>query len=162
VSQLRISGAEPTLGKSHLLGLLERVENSPFSLFILETNGILIGTDPDYARQIARFKKVHTRVSLKAGTPEAFTRKTGAVPESFELPFKGIVNLMEAEAGFHVAAMSADSRIVDRLERQSLFDRLASIDPSLVDSLEEEVVSPYHNALERLRHAGVKLKWAEH
>jgi len=162
VSQLRISGAEPTLGKSHLLGLLERVENSPFSLFILETNGILIGTDPDYARQIARFKKVHTRVSLKAGTPEAFTRKTGAVPESFELPFKGIVNLMEAEAGFHVAAMSADSRIVDRLERQSLFDRLASIDPSLVDSLEEEVVSPYHNALERLRHAGVKLKWTEH
>ena len=162
VSQLRISGAEPTLGKSHLLGLLERVENSPFSLFILETNGILLGVDADYARQIARFKKVHTRVSLKAGTPEAFTRKTGAVPESFELPFKGIVNLMEAEAGFHVAAMSADSRIVDRLERQSLFDRLTSIDPSLVDSLEEEVVSPYHNALERLRHAGVKLKWAEH
>ena len=38
---------------------------------MLETNGILLGVDPDYARQIARFKKVHTRVSLKAGTPEA-------------------------------------------------------------------------------------------
>jgi uncharacterized Fe-S cluster-containing radical SAM superfamily protein len=42
VSQLRISGAEPTLGKSHLLGLLEKVENSPFRLFILETKVNLV------------------------------------------------------------------------------------------------------------------------
>jgi uncharacterized Fe-S cluster-containing radical SAM superfamily protein len=159
VSQVRISGAEPTLGKSHLLGLLERVENSPFRLFILETNGILLGADSEYARQIARFKKVHTRVSLKAGTPEAFTRKTGAVPESFELAFEGIVNLMEAGASFHVAAMSADARVVDRHERQSLMDRLASIDAALVRNLEEEVVNPYHTTLERLSHAGVELAW---
>jgi len=159
VSQLRISGAEPTLGKSHLLGLLAKVENSPFRLLILETNGILIGADPDYAQQIARFKKVHTRVSLKAGTPEAFTRKTGARPESFELPFHGIVNLLKAGASFHVAAMTADPRIVTKQERQSLLDRLASIYPALADNLEEEVVDPYHTTLERLQHAGVKLKW---
>jgi uncharacterized Fe-S cluster-containing radical SAM superfamily protein len=159
VAQLRISGAEPTLCKSHLLGLLERVENSPFRLFILETNAILLGADPDYAQQIARFNKVHTRVSLKAGTPEAFTGKTGATPESFELPFKGIVNLLEAGASFHIAAMSADPRIVSRRERQSLLDRLASIDPTLAGNLEEEVVDPYHMTLERLRHAGIKLTW---
>ena len=109
VDKLRISGAEPTLGKDHLLGLLERVESSPFGLFILETNGILLGADDDYARRIARFSKVHTRISLKAGTPEAFARKTGATPESFELPFRAIVNLLEAGASFHVAAMTADS-----------------------------------------------------
>jgi uncharacterized Fe-S cluster-containing radical SAM superfamily protein len=159
VLQLRVSGAEPTIGKEHLLGLLEKVENSPFRLFILETNGILLGADPDYAKQIACFKKVHTRVSIKAGTPKAFTKKTGALSESFELPFKGIVNIIRAGASFHVAAMSADSRIVDEEERQSLFNRLASIDPSLVDNLEEEVVSPYHNTLERLGHAGLKLEW---
>jgi uncharacterized Fe-S cluster-containing radical SAM superfamily protein len=159
VNKLRISGAEPTLGKSHLLSLLERVEASPFRLFILETNGILIGADPDYARQIARFKKVHTRVSLKAGTPQDFTRKTGARPESFELPFRGIMNLMKAGASFHVAAMSADPRIVTKQERQTLLDRLASIHPALVDNLEEEVVDPYHTTLERLQHAGIKLKW---
>ena len=159
VSQLRVSGAEPTIGKSHLLSLLERVENSPFRLFILETNGILIGADPDYAQQIARFKKVHTRVSLKAGTPEAFTEKTGARPESFELPFEGIVNLLKAGASFHVAAMSADPRIVDRDERQSLIDRLASIDSALVSNLEEELVDPYHTTLERLQYAGVRLTW---
>jgi len=159
VSQLRVSGAEPTIGKSHLLSLLKRVENSTFRLFILETNGILIGADPDYAQQIARFKKVHTRVSLKAGTPEAFTRKTGAKPQSFELPFKGIVNLLKAGASFHVAAMSADPRIIDRDERQSLIARLASIDSALAKNLEEEVVDPYHTTLERLQHAGVKLTW---
>ena len=157
VDQLRISGAEPTLGKSHLLALLEKVESSPFRLFILETNGVLIGADPDYARQIARFKKVHTRVSLKAGTPQAFTRKTGAKPESFELPFRGIENLLKAGASFHVAAMTADPRFVNKQERQCLIDRLASIHPALVSNLEEEVVSPYHTTLERLRHAGVRL-----
>jgi uncharacterized Fe-S cluster-containing radical SAM superfamily protein len=159
VLRLRVSGAEPTIGKAHLLGLLERVENSPFRLFILETNGILLGAEADYAKQIACFKKVHTRISIKAGTAKAFTRKTGALPESFELPFRGIVNLIRAGASFHVAAMSADSRIVEEEERQSLFNRLASIDPSLVDNLEEEVVSPYHNTLERLGHAGLELQW---
>lgn len=69
------------------------------------------------------------------------------------------MNLMEAGASFHVAAMTADSRMVDRHERQSLLDRLASIDPILVDNLEEEEVSPYHNTLERLRYAGVELTW---
>lgn len=157
VDQLRISGAEPTLGKSHLLALLEKVESSPFRLFILETNGILLGADADYARQIARFKKVHTRVSLKAGTPRAFTRKTGATPESFELPLRGIENLLKARASFHVAAMTADPRFVNKQERQSLIDRLASIHPALVSNLEEEVVSPYHATVERLRHAGVRL-----
>jgi uncharacterized Fe-S cluster-containing radical SAM superfamily protein len=159
ISQLRVSGAEPTLGKAHLLALLEKVEASAFRLFILETNGILIGADPNYAKQIARFKKVHTRVSLKAGTPEAFTTKTGAKPESFELPFRGIVNLLEAGASFHVAAMSADTRIMTKQERESLLSRLASIHSALVDNLEEEVVDPYHTTLERLRHVGVKLKF---
>ncbi len=159
ITQLRISGAEPTIGKSHLLALLEKVENSPFRLFILETNGILIGADPDYARQLARFKKVHTRVSLKAGTPEAFTEKTGAIPESFELPLSAISNLIEARASFHVAAMTADPRIVTKKERQSLLDRLSSIDPALVDNLEEEVVDPYYTTLERLRYASVSLDW---
>jgi len=161
VNQLRISGAEPTLGKSHLLAVLKKVESSPFRLLILETNGILIGADPDYARRIARFRKIHTRVSLKAGTPEAFTQKTGASPESFELPFQGIINLLKAGAGFHVASMTADPRIVTEQERQNLLDRLVSIHPALADSLEEEMVDPYDTTLQRLRYAGVELQWRD-
>lgn len=159
VRQVRISGAEPTLGKEHLLALLERVERSSLRLFILETNGILLGADPDYARQIARFKKVHTRVSLKAGTAQAFSWKTGASAESFELPFRAIINLLEAGAGFHVAAMSADARIVPKAERQCLLHRLGAIHPALVRHLEEEVVDPYPTTLKRLQYAGIDLPW---
>jgi uncharacterized Fe-S cluster-containing radical SAM superfamily protein len=157
VDKVRISGAEPTLGKEHLLGLLELVEDSPFRLFILETNGILIGADREYAREIACFKKVHTRIALKAGTPEAFAWKTGAIPDSFELPFQAIVSLLEAGASLHVAAMTADPRFTSAEERQRLVDRLNAIHPALLDSLEEEVVVPYPVAVERLRHAGVHL-----
>jgi len=159
VYQLRLSGAEPTLGRSHLFELLSLVEKSQFRTFILETNGILLGADAGYAGQISRFKKVHTRIALKAGTPEAFTRKTGAIPESFELPFKGIANLLEVGGRVHVAAMSADPRFMSKEERQSLINKLRSIHTGLVKNLEEEFVSPYHNARKRLHYAGVDIEW---
>jgi uncharacterized Fe-S cluster-containing radical SAM superfamily protein len=159
VDQLRLSGAEPTLGRYHLLELLKLVEKTRFRIFILETNGILFGADAEYAHQVARFKKVHTRIAVKAGTPEAFTQKTGAKPEFFELPFQGIANLLEAGGSIHVAAMSADPRFMTEEERLNLMEKLQSIHPGLVKNLEEEVVSPYHNARERLRYAGVDVKW---
>lgn len=159
VGRLRISGAEPTIGREHLLSLLDLVEESEFSLFILETNGILFGADPDYVEAIAGFKKPHVRLSLKAGTPEAFTQKTGAKRESFELPFRAIRNLMDSGVSFHVAAMSADPRIMAMEERISLMERLEEIDPRLVWSLEEEVVDPYRTTLARLEHAGLALEW---
>jgi uncharacterized Fe-S cluster-containing radical SAM superfamily protein len=137
------------------------VEESRFRTFILETNGILLGADVEYARQVARFKKVQTRVAVKAGTPEAFSQKTGAKAEFFELPFRGIANLLEAGGSVHVAAMSADPRFMTKQERQALLERLRAIHPGLVKNLEEEVVSPYHNALERLRHAGIDVKWEQ-
>lgn len=159
VDQVRLSGAEPTIGKRHLLGVFEKVEASAFRVFMLETNGILIGADPEYGREIARFKKVHTRVAIKAGNPEAFTQKTGARPEFFELPFQAIEKLLEVGASCHVAAMSADPRFMTGEERERLLERLRSIDVGLVRELEEEIVSPYHNARERLRHAGVEMDW---
>jgi len=159
VNKLRVSGAEPTIGKSHLLALLERVEASEFDLFILETNGILFGFDKEYVQAVARFKKPHVRVSLKAGTPEAFTRKTGAKPESFQLSFRAIENLLDCGVSFHVAAMSADPRIMTVEERKRLVDRLAEIDVPLALNLEEEVVDPYKITLTRLKYAGLELNW---
>jgi len=159
VNKLRISGAEPTLGKEHLLSLLERVEASEFPRFILETNGILLGVDRDYVQKISKFTKPHVRVSLKAGTPEAFMKKTGAQPEAFEIPFQAIRNLLDYNVSFHVAAMSADPRIVTPQERQNLIRKLAEIDPSLVLNLEEEVMDAYDTTLARLKLAGWKVEW---
>jgi len=153
VSKLRISGAEPTLGGAHLLGLLEHVEASEFPLFILETNGILFGTDRDYVKKISRFTKPHVRVSLKAGTPETFTKKTGAKPEAFEIPFQAIRNLLDNNVSCHAAAMT-DPRIMPADERRSLLDRLREIDPHVAINLEEEVVDPYETAVIRMNKAG--------
>ncbi|UCD14451.1 MAG: radical SAM protein [Thermoplasmatales archaeon] len=158
-NRLRLSGAEPTLCKDHLLSILDLVERSKYKLFILETNGIIFGVDEDYVRKISEFKKAHVRVSLKAGTPKDFTRKTGAKGESFELPFKGIKNLMKHSCSFHVAAMSADPRIMISSERNALLGKLAEIDKNLLTSLEEEVIDPYQTTLKRLKYAECKIEW---
>jgi len=158
-AKLRISGAEPTLGKEHLLRLLSLVEESMFKLFILETNGIYFGIDESYVQEVSKCKKVHIRVSLKAGTPQDFARKTGAKPEAFEISFNGIRNLIKHKASFHVAAMSADPRIMSPGERVTLLKKLRAIDPALVKSLEEEMVDPYRTTLLRLEKAGCWLDW---
>ena len=159
VGKLRISGAEPTLGKNHLLSLLEHIEKSEFTSFILETNGILFGVDKDYVKRISKFTKPHVRVSIKAGTPETFTKKTGAKPEAFEIPFQAIRNLLDYNVSFHVAAMSADPRIMMPRERKSLMQKLTEVDPSLLLSLEEEVMDRYETTLARLKFAGLKVEW---
>jgi uncharacterized Fe-S cluster-containing radical SAM superfamily protein len=153
VDKARISGAEPTMGREHLIALLRWVEDSSFSLFILETNGILFGADSNYVKEISQFKRVHTRISLKAGTPDGFTKKTGAKSEAFILPFKAIEFFLRYRASFHVASMSGDSRFMGKEERQSLLKKLREIDPRLVKHLEEEVVDPYRTTLLRLKYA---------
>lgn len=154
VRKARISGAEPTLCKAHLLAVLPLIEDSLFDSFMLETNGVLFGADPDYVRQVARFEKVHVRLSLKAATPEGFQQRTGALGDAVELPFQAIRYLLEAKAPFHVAAMT-DPRLMPPSERVILIQRLATIDATLVDDLEEERCDPYKATRRRLAAAGV-------
>jgi len=156
VNKARISGAEPTLGRDHLVPLLRWIENSSFSLFILETNGILFGADSTYVKEVCQFKKVHTRISLKAGSPEAFTKRTGAKSGAFGLPFNAIQFFIQYGGSFHVASMSADRRFMSKEERQGLLKKLIEIDPRLVKHLEEEIVDPYETTLLRLKYANFK------
>lgn len=154
VRKARLSGAEPTLGKEHLLSLLELMEDSDLDVFMLETNGIPFGVDKEYVTRVASFSKVYVRLSLKAGTPEDFERKTGASENAFRIPFQAIENLLDCGAKFHVASMSADPRFMSTEERMKLVDRLAEIDPVLLMDLEEEVVDPYDTTIKRLEFAG--------
>ena len=158
ITKLRISGAEPTIGKEHLLRLLELGEKSEnVEIFYLETNGMYFGIDKNYAEKISKFKKVHVRVSLKAGGPEEFAKKTGANPNSFGIPFQAIRNLIDVGAEFNVAAVT-DPRIITQKERDSLIRGLRDLDPSLLLTLEEEILEPFHPALARLSFAGYN-KW---
>lgn len=157
----RLSEGEPTIGKEHLLGVLDQVERSPhLRRFILETNGVLLGADADLVRALARFPKLWVRVALKAGTPAEWTRKTGATPESFPLPFEALRLLLEhgMRDRLSVAAMSLDPRFMSQRERVLLIAELAKVDPQLVLDLNEEMVVAHRTTLRRLAAAGYAVK----
>lgn len=154
IKNVRISDGEPTIGRDHLLGLIELVEKSDISKFYLETNGTLLGNDESYVRDLSKFRKLVVRVSLKGGTPEAFSRITHAVPEAFELPFQAIRDLNKYKIDFNVSAMSGDPRFMDPLDRISLISRLGTIDPALVLKLEEEMTILFATARKRLKAEG--------
>lgn len=153
LNKLRLSGGEPTLGREHLMELLG-LANSTHYLFILETNGVLLGADERYVQELKSFPNVHVRVSLKAGTPEGFQRRTGARGEFVELPYRAIEHLRNSKVSFHVAAMT-DSRFMELSEKRELVRRLEAIGYN--GYLEEEVADPYETSVLRLRKAGLKI-----
>lgn len=151
--KIRISGNEPTIGRRHLLEILDHVESNRTLYFILETNGVLIGYDKSYARDLSRYTRLHVRVSIKGCSEEEFHRLTGAKPEAYELQLKALENLLDYNVPFHPAVMvSFCSK--DSLRR--LIERLAEIDPRLPSLLEPEYVILYPHVVERLRKAGLE------
>jgi len=152
VNKLRLSGCEPTIGKEHLLPVLEYVESSKYPLFILETNGILFGADRDYVKRMAKFaSKIYVRVSFKAATPEGFTQRTGAVGKYYELPFKALKNLLD-EGIFARAAAMTDPKIMPMEERKILIKKLSEIDSRYgKGELEEETIDAYDTSIKRLK-----------
>ena len=151
VNKLRVSGCEPTLAKEHLLSTLKFVSESRYPLFILETNGILLGSDRDYVKRLAQFAdKLYVRVSLKAATPEGFTQRTGAIGTFYELPFKALKYLMKEEIFSRAAAMT-DPEVMPRGEREILLNKLSQIDRELALDLEEEQIDAYETTISRLK-----------
>ncbi len=162
IEKLRLSGCEPTLGRDHLLAVLRHVANSKYPLFILETNGMLLGHDHRYVKHLAEFKdKIYVRVSFKAATPEAFTQRTGAIGESYELPFKALRYLLDERIYARAAAMT-DPKVMPKEERRTLIRMLDEIDPSANYSttLEEEQIDGYDTTLKRMK-AFTNQKFAE-
>ncbi len=148
-SRVRISGNEPTLAREHLLKVLHLIPSD--LLFILETNGVLIGHDESYARELAGFKNLYVRVSLKGTSEEEFSMLTGCAPEGFRFQLKAIEHLYQAGAEVQPAVMVSfsSSEGVERLRK-----RLAEIAPELSDVEEEELVL-YGDVEDRLRRANI-------
>ncbi len=152
VDKLRLSGCEPTIGKEHLLAVLEHVHRSNF-LFILETNGIILGNDRNYVKKLAEFKdKLYVRVSFKAATPEGFTLRTGAIGKYYELPFRALKYLLDEGIHARAAAMT-DPRVMPSEERKLLIQMLDEIDPKAdyPKTLEEESIDAYDTTIARLK-----------
>ena len=151
--KIRISGGEPTLCPEHLISVLDLMNQTNY-LFILETNGVLLGNDTEYVNRLKKYKNIHIRVSLKAGTPEGFEKRAGGRGEYYELPFKAVEYLKHSGLSFHVAAMT-DPRLMPGEERGMLVERLKLIDYQ--DYLEEERCDPYPSAVKRLKKSVFKL-----
>jgi len=145
--QVRISGNKPTLAREHLIKVLGLIPKD--IIFILETNGILIGNDRTYADDLAAFGNVHVRVSLKGCNEKEFTALTGADAKGFELQIRALENLHRAGVSVNPAVMVSFS---SRENIRSLHLLLNAIDRSFGD-IETEELALYGDVEERLRKA---------
>jgi uncharacterized Fe-S cluster-containing radical SAM superfamily protein len=147
--QVRISGNEPTIAKDHLIQVLEQIPQD--LLFILETNGILIGDDPTYARDLSKFENLYVRISMKGASKVEFTRLTGALPTGFDMQIQALENLVRFNVNVHPAVMVSFSSPENL---NVLRTRLMEIDKDFKD-FEVEEIALYGKVEERLIKAGL-------
>ncbi|MBI5253480.1 MAG: radical SAM protein [Euryarchaeota archaeon] len=128
-SKVRVSGAEPTIGREHLVELINVIDKD--LLFILETNGMLIGYDESYAREFVG-KNVYVRVALKGASSEEFALLTNAKPEFYDYQIKALENLEKYGISYRPALMTFSKNI------QGLKERLEKVSPGLSEEIEIE------------------------
>jgi len=152
LKQLRVSGGEPTIGKRHLLQLLDNLSGKRLS-FILETNGILIGDNSKYAEDLSEYPFLHVRVSLKGCDEREFIMLTDAQPNGFTLQLRALENLLNTGVKCHPAVMVSFST---KESVRQLTYRLRSINPSLAEDLETEELILYPKVKRRIERYNLK------
>ena len=150
LKQMRLSGSEPTIGRQHLLELLEMIDKTKYS-FILETNGILI--DEDYAKALSKFRNLHVRVSFKGTNEKEFSILTGAKSEGFALQLKAIEALVKNNVSCHPAVMVSFS---EKEGFEKIVSKFKGIDSNLEVEIEELILYPY--VVKRLEKHNMKYK----
>jgi uncharacterized Fe-S cluster-containing radical SAM superfamily protein len=157
---VRLSGGEPTISRNHVLSLLGFFSKTSYT-FILETNGILIGADTNYARELSQYNNLVVRVSIKGASEEEFHMLTMADPIFFEYQLEALKNLVNAgfEPGGRVypAVMLSFS---SRESYESLRTRLAEIHPALSKEIDEEYVILYPHVVKLLKSRNLNPKIA--
>jgi len=153
---VRVSGGEPTLCFEHLKQVIKGLRASGF-VFILETNGLVLGRDEGVVREVANLGNVVVRVSLKGATPEEFSRLTGAEPEFFNYQLRALENLLNAGMKpveeFYPAVMIS---FTPPQNFKALKEALARIHPDLADNIDIELVILYPHVKKLLKKTGLK------
>ena len=146
------SASEGTIGREHLMELLDLVEKSEF-VYVLETNGMILGNDPEYAQALASYTRLHVRVSIKGDSPEQYHELTGAHPDSYEFPYKALGYLIEAGVSCNACLMASfsDDAGINRVKQ-----RLMDVHPGILKSLEIEKITMFPKVAERLSAKGLK------
>ena len=138
--QIRISGGEPTIGKKHLITLLENI--NPNYLYILETNGILLGKNKTYIEELSKFKNLHIRICFKGCNSKEFSMLTGA-KNGFDYQFKALEYLKEKNLRFNIAIVSV------KTDKKCFFDKLIEMGLEKI-MIEEEEIKLYPLVRKRL------------
>ena len=146
------SASEGTLGQEHLFELLELVDNSKY-VFVLETNGMTLGHDRDFALALARFKNLHVRVSIKGSNKKEYNKLTGAISDSYELPFKALDYLIDAGVSCNACVMASFSTDASL---EAFEERLYALHPGILKSLETEHITLFPKVSERLEKYNLK------
>jgi uncharacterized Fe-S cluster-containing radical SAM superfamily protein len=143
--QVRVSGGEPTIGKDHLIKLLKNIDSS--LLFILETNGILLGEDKKYINQLSQFHNLHVRVCLKGCNLEEFSFLTGA-KKGFDYQLKSLEYLRDMALNFNIAVVSLKN------DKKELYEKLKERRLGKI-VIEEEEITLYPQLERRLKKEGL-------
>jgi uncharacterized Fe-S cluster-containing radical SAM superfamily protein len=151
LKQLRISGGEPTIGRNHLVQLLENLDDQKVA-FVLETNGLLIGDDQNYAKELSKYPFVHVRVALKGCNEKEFVTLTGSKPEGFALQLKALEYLVKNRVECSPAVMISFSQ---NGSLKKLIQRIRKIEPSLIEKTELEKLILYPNVRKKINRYGL-------
>jgi uncharacterized Fe-S cluster-containing radical SAM superfamily protein len=143
--QVRISGGEPTIGRKHLIKILENINYD--MVFILETNGILLGVDKKYVEELSKFKNIHIRVCLKGIDPEEFTFLTGA-ESGYNYQTKSLEYLRDSKINFNIALVTLKKDI------DPFHYRLKDMDLDKI-MIEKEEIKLYPQVKKRLQNEGL-------
>ena len=140
------SASEGTLGRQHLFELLALVDQSEYT-YVLETNGMILGTDSQYVRALKRFKNLHVRVSMKGCSSEEFHKLTGAKKSAYDLPFKALEMLIQEGISCNacLSVSFSDDEAINVAKR-----RLYELWPGLLKSLELEKIKLFPKVRQRL------------
>jgi uncharacterized Fe-S cluster-containing radical SAM superfamily protein len=144
-NQIRVSGGEPTIGRNHLIKLLKKINND--FLFILETNGLILGNDKKYVEKLSTFDNLHVRVCLKGCNSKEFSWLTGA-EFGFDYQLKALEFLNDEKMRFNIAIVSLNKC------KQDLFKTLSDMGLSQI-MIEEEEIKLYPQVKNRLEKAGI-------
>lgn len=156
-NKVRLSGAEPILGArsfEHLGQVLKLIYHAnPICEFILETNGLLIGSEPSFVQELSRFDRLHVRVSLKGFDKESFEVISGANRGYFNLPIKGLRDMIKSGINAWPAIMldTFGPEGIGRIS-QTLKDYGIRL-----EELEIEYLEPYPFVLENLKRRSIPL-----
>ena len=137
----RISGCEPILGRASSKHLAEIILNSKL-FFILETNAVMIGAEPDLLDLFAEARNFTVRVSLKATNGLMWERFTGSDAFGFVYQQRGVRELRKRHIPHKIAFMP---KFVD----------YKNIDCDNGYNLEEENLRYYKGTKTRLKERGL-------